>query len=305
MLRIASNSLVKGVTRASNRSLPRLTPQVAFHASSGREDEAVESKELVQPVPKGGLFGSGINEWFALPVGLVVAVPLIKYELLVINEETQLLAVFCAFCVTMYTQGGDAMYKAMDETAQSILKEHTEAENRVIDSLKEKRDFLMASTNSVNDFQAINVIREEAYVNLNNAGIIKPKHDLKAQVEKMINMISQEEKNVAEKMKTALMEEATAAVTSEFETSKNLKKAALDSAINRIKGGAAGVDDPVQATFVKFFQWKAKEEAKVDSAVEADTQRAALVEKLNAVANMDDFFFRFDENGKPQPTVAA
>ena len=44
--------------------------------------------------------------WFALPVKIVAACPLIKFDLYVINGETQLLAVFIAFCVTFYTQGG-------------------------------------------------------------------------------------------------------------------------------------------------------------------------------------------------------
>mmetsp|Transcript_28856 Transcript_28856/g.42584 ORF Transcript_28856/g.42584 Transcript_28856/m.42584 type:complete len:300 (+) Transcript_28856:70-969(+) len=299
MLRIASNSISKGVARAAPRSFPRVTPHIGFHASSRKEEES----KAVEPVSKGGLFGTGLSEWFALPVGITAAVPLIKYEWLVVNEETQLLAVFIAFCVTFYTQGGDAVYKAMDETAKTILKEHTEAEDKVIAAMEKKLEFLKANSNMVDDFEAINKIREEAYVNLNKAGKVKPQHDFKAQMEKAIAIIVQEEQNVAEKAKTALMEEATAAVTAEFGSSKELQKAALDSAIAKIKGTAKAGEDPVQATFIQFFKNKAADAAKSDDGSEAAAQRAALVHKLNATAKNEGFFFQLDANGQPKMVV--
>jgi hypothetical protein len=273
--------------------------QLAFHASPRQEEEA----KTVEPVKKGGLFGTGLSEWFALPVGVAAAVPIIKYEWYVINEETQLLAVFLAFCVTLYTQGGDAIYKALDETAQTILKEHTEAEEKVIEALEQKLEFLKANSNMVNDFEAINIMREAAYVNLNSAGKIKPHHDFKAQIERMINMIAQEEQSVSDKAKSSLMDEATAAVTAQFESSKDLKKAALDAAINRIKGTAKPGEDPVQAAFIKFFKDKAAAAAKADDGAETAAQRAALVAKLNSVAKSERFFFQFDEAGQPKMAV--
>lgn len=257
----------------------------------------------MEPVKKGGLFGTGLSEWFALPIGITAAVPLIKYEWLVVNEETQLLAVFIAFCVTFYTQGGDALYKSMDETAKTILKEHTEAEDKVIASMKKKLEFLKANSNMVDDFEAINKIREEAYVHLNKAGKVKPQHDFKAQMERAIAIIVQEEQNVAEKAKTALMEEATAAVTAQFGTSKELQKAALDSAIAKIKGTAKAGEDPVQATFIQFFKDKAADAAKADDGSEAAAQRAALVNKLNATAKNEGFFFQFGADGQPKMVV--
>jgi hypothetical protein len=192
------------------------------------------------------------------------------------------------------------MYKTLDETAQTILKEHTEAEEKVIEALEQKLEFLKANSNMVNDFEAINTMREAAYVNLNAAGKIKPHHDFKMQIERMINIIAQEESNVAEKAKTALMEEATASVTAQFESSKELKKAALDAAIAKIKGTAKPGDDPVQATFIKFFQDKGAAAAKSDDGSENAAQRAALVAKLNSVTKNEDFFFQFDESGKPK-----
>jgi|Transcript_47840 hypothetical protein len=269
---------------------------MAFHASSRRDEEA---KTPVSE-SKGGLFGTGLSEWFALPIGITAAIPIIKFDFYVINEETQLAAVFIAFCVALYSQAGDAIYKSLDETAQTILKEHNEAEDKVIAALEQKLEFLQTNKGQVEDFETINKMREEAYVNLNAAGAIKPQHDFKVQVERMLHMIAQEEASITEKTKAALMEEATAIVTEKFVSSKELKKAALNSAIDVIKGGATGGSDPVKDAFVQFFKDKATAEAKSKDDSAEKAQRVALIAKMNAVAKSEGFHFEFDNSGKPK-----
>lgn len=269
---------------------------MGFHASARREEEAAPAETAVAPA--GGLFGTGLSEWFALPIGVAAAVPILKLDWYVVNEETQLLAVFLAFCVTLYTQGGDVIYKALDEKAVNLLKEHTAAEDKVIEALEQKLVFLNANQNMVNDFQAINELREGAYAKLNAAGAVKPHHDLKAQVERIIGMIAAEEASVTEKMKTSLMTEATASVTEKFASDKALKKSALDAAIDALKGGKGS--DPVATAFVQFFKDKAGAAKKSGDGGEEAAQREALVAKMNGVAKNEGFFFKFDASGKPQ-----
>jgi len=301
MLRSAA-SIATRRTLLNSRGTPAcLAPKANFHMSTKRDEEAKPAEPVVPAEDnKGGLFGTGLSEWFALPIGMTLAVPAIKLDWYVVNEETQLAAVFVAFCVAAYTQGGDALYKSLDERAQTLLKENNEAEEKVIAALEQKLDFLNANQNMVNDFEAINKIREESYANLNAAGVIKPQHDLKAQIERMLNMIAVEEANVTEKTKIAIMEEATATVTESFTTSKALKKAALDAAIAQIKGTAGeGAVDPVRAEFSKFLKAKAEAASKVSGDDELLAQRAAMVAKINAVAKSEGFFFELDANGKP------
>ncbi|KAL3796715.1 hypothetical protein HJC23_010015 [Cyclotella cryptica] len=303
MFRAATSSIVKrAVLRSGSRGAPSCTVpgQMSFHASAKREEEAKADAVAVES-GKGGLFGTGLSEWFALPIGVAAAVPLIKLEWYVVNEETQLLAVFLAFCVTFYTQGGDAVYKALDQKAVNLLKEHHEVEDKVIQALEHKLEALKANHNMVNDFEAINTIRRETYEKLNKAGAIKPHHDFKAQVERMLNMIVVEEANVTEKTKMALMSEATASVTQKFSSDKALKKAALDAAISKLKGGKA--DDPVQAAFIQFFKDKAAAAAASKDDSEEKAQREALIAKMNSVAKNEKFFFEFDAQGQPKLVV--
>lgn len=300
MLRVGTSAIAKRAILNSTRGTPACAvPRASFHLSAPRNEEQSAEITATAPVSKGGLFGTGLSEWFALPIGIVAAIPAIKLEWYIVNEETQLAAVFIAFCVTLYTQGGDAIHKSLDEKAVNLLKEHNEAEDKVINALEEQLEFLQGNTEQVQHFEAINTIRGETYEKLNAAGVIKPKHDFKSQVEKMLGMIAAEETSVAEKAKTALMEEATASVSDQFTSSKALKKAALDAAIAAIKGGEMK-EDPVRKAFVKFFADKSVAAAKADDGSEEAANRAALVAKMNSIAKNEQFFFSFDESGNPK-----
>jgi len=278
---------------------------MAFHSTTHRDEEAKE----VAPTPtesasKGGLFGTGLPEWFALPIGITAAVPAIHFNWYVVNEETQLLAVFVAFCVATYSQGGDAIYNALDGKAKLMLKEHNEAEDKVIAALETKRDFLKTNQNMVQDFEAINAMRVEGYDSLNAAGAVKPLHDFKGQMERVLNMVVQEEASSKEKTKVALMDEATVTVKQQFSSSKALKKAALSAAIAQLNGDVKeGTVDPVRGEYVQFFKAKGEALATADDGSEAKIQREAIVAKLNAVAKSEGMFFEFGADGAPKVSV--
>lgn len=190
------------------------------------------------------------------------------------------------------------VYNALDENAKTILKEQNEVEDKVIAALEEKLGFLKDNSNIVEYFEGIHAERAATYDRLNKAGAVKPQHDFKAQVERILGMIANEETSIAEKKKMALMEEATTSVTAAFSSEKALKKAALDAAIASIKGSEKKTgSDPVKAAFISFFKDKATAAAKSDDGSEDKAQRAAMVAKLNAVAKNEGFFFSFDESG--------
>jgi len=290
--------------RATISSCRRMAPcfpinHMTFNSSSHKE--ITNQKEVTIPA-ESGLFGGKLSEWYALPIGIAFAIPTIKFDWYVINEETQLAAVFIAFCVAVYSSGGDAIYRFLDERAQTILKDHNRTEDEVINALQSKLDFLKANQNMVENFENINIIREQAYNNLSTAGAIKPKHDFRNQIERVLNIIHSEEARVMEKTKIALMDEAIGVVSTKFNTSKQLKKSALDAAISTIKGEKATGIEPVQEAFVNFFKEKAVAATKEGGAEEA-SQRAALISKINSVCKTEGFLFEFDTSGKPKMLV--
>lgn len=241
---------------------------------------------------------------YMIPIGWTFAIPALHNEFFIINEETQLTGVFLLFCVIVYTQAGEMIHKGLVSKADAMLAEQNELEDAVIECLEDLyTDIDKLSGSLVQDFEAISKTTEETYAKLNAAGAIKPHYDMKAQVERVLHIIEQEEVNVKEKAKATLMAEATAAVTEQFLTSKELKKSALDLAIAKIQGTAKASDDPVKAAFIKFFKDKAAAAAKADDSAELKAQRAALVAKINALGKNEGFFFEFDATGKPKMIV--
>lgn len=215
----------------------------------------------------------------------------------------QLASTFLAFCVVAYTQGGDAIAKSFKDEADAMLEIQNKAEDEVIAKLEENLEYMKLTENIVQDYQDVLDLTQESYDKLNAAGKIKPQHDLKAQVEKMLTIIANEEQSAYDKAKTEMMMEATEAVTADFSSSKELKKAALDNALAKLTGKAKAGSDPVQAAFVKFFQEKAAAAKKADDGSEEKAARASMVTKMNAIAEAEGMYFRFDADGKP--TMAA
>jgi len=269
--------------------------RLEFHASSKREEEAKPAATEDK-----GVFGW--DPLYSLPLGVALAVPAIHYEWYLVNEETQLMACFIAFNAFIYTQFGDTIKGILEADGKDVLAKQNAVEDEILGILKSKRQDVVMQERLVQDAEDIQKLKEETYVKLNAAGKIKPQHEFKAQMERMLTMIATEEANVKEKEKIAMMEEATAAVTKELLENKALQKQSLENAIKKLKGEAAG-EGPVKATYLKFFKWKGDEAKKVDEKVEIAQQRAAMVAKLNATADNEGFFFKFGPDGKPVMTV--
>jgi hypothetical protein len=181
-----------------------------------------------------------------------------------------------------------------------MLELQNKAEDQVIAKLQENLDYMSLTENIVQDYQDVFDLTEQSYEKLNAAGKVKPHHDLKAQVEKILSYAANEERSSYDKAKTAMMVEATAVVTSQFCEDKKMKKAALDYALEKLTGSAKAGSDPVKVAFVKFFQAKTAAAKKADDGSEEKAARAKMVTKMNAIAEAESMFFRFDEGGQPK-----
>jgi Mitochondrial ATP synthase B chain precursor (ATP-synt_B) len=279
------------------RPLPAFSQRLEFHVSSKREEETT-MKAAAAPESSKGLW----DPIYSIPIGIAFAIPAISYEWYLVNEETQLAACFIAFCSIVYKQFGGAIYDVLEEDGKRILEEQNKVEDQILDVLQRKRHDIVMQESVVKDAEDIMALKIETYEKLNAAGKIKPQHDFKAQMEKILTLMQAEEANSKEKAKVAMMEEATAAVMQELITNKAMQKASLDNAILVLKGSKGGTD-PVKDAYLKFFQWKSEQAKKVDEKKELAEARESMITKLNAVASNEGFFFRFDESGKPKMIV--
>jgi len=290
-LRAASSKLAKpGLSRGSQGARSRAAPSVSsFHYSAPRKEEEKDAAVAVEPA------SSGISPLFAIPIGVALAVPILEFQWFDPDAETLLASTFLGFCVVAYTQGGDMIANLFKDEAKDMLKAQNQAEEEVIAKLQESVDYMKLTENIVQDYQSVYDLTETSYVKLAASGIIKPQHELKAQMEKMLTMIVAEETNQYEKAKAAMMADATTAVTAEFASNKDLKKAALTAAISKLTGkGKAAASEPVRDEFVKYFKQSAVNAKASDDGSEEKIARDNMIAKLNSAADNEGMYFDFD-----------
>jgi len=313
MFRVAASSLAKrGLSRSSlgARSWAVTTaPSSSFHCSAPRNNKEEEDAATVAVVEVPAKPSN--MAYYAIPLGVVAAVPILEFQWFIPNEETLLASTFIGFCVVAYTQGGEMMANMFKEEANSMLKAQNNAEEEVISKLEETVDYMKVTENIVDDYQGVMDLTTTSYEKLNASGKIKPQYLLKAQMEKMLSMVAAEEHNLYDKAKIAMMEEATIAVNAKFASSKDLKRDALKSAIAKLTASGSGgkaastKGDPVQAQFVQFFADKKKVAKASDDGSEEKEARTGMLNKMNAVAENEEMYFRFDvETGQPKKLIA-
>jgi len=300
-LKAAGSTLAKRAISRSSAGARFAPSSAAFHYSARREEEAKEtSSEIAE---SDGFMGTGLSHLYAIPAGVAFGVPILEFNWFNVNEETLLASTFLAFCVVAYSQGGDMIAKGFKSEADSMLKLQNDAEDEVITKMQENLEYMKLTENIVQDYQGVYDLTKVSYEKMNAAGAIKPQHDLKAQMEKCLSMISNEEQNAYEKAKTAMMTEATAVVTAKFADDKALKKAGMDSALAKLTGSGGSVD-PVKAEFVNFFKASAVAAKKADDGSEEKEARKVMVAKMNSTAENEGWFFRLDgETGQPKMVV--
>lgn len=263
----------------------------SFHVSAKREEEA----KTAEPAPAKS---SSFHPIYLVPISITLAIPAIKYEWILLNEELQLATCFMMFSAIVYKQFGGVLHEALEADGKKIIEDHNKIEDQVINILEHKLKDVEIQKDIVKDAEDIKALKLSTYKKLETVGVHKPQYEFKAQVEKLVSMIATEEQNLTEKAKMALMAEATEAVKGAFATSDELKKSSLANALTLLKGGKSK-SDPVKDAYIKFFKSKAEMAKSIDETAEAKAAREAMITKLNAVAKGEGFFFQFDSSGKP------
>lgn len=277
-----------------------LHQRLEYHVTSKRDDDT-----KFAPITTTDASSNKKSMWdpiYAVPIGIAFAVPAVHYEWYLVNEETQLMACFIMFTALIYKNFGPTIGLMLEEDGKRIIEEANKVEDTVIDLLQSRVADIKVQENIVEDARKVHQLKLETYEKLNAAGQMKPLHEYKVQMERVLSIIATEEASMIEKAKTDLMKEATIAVTNELLTNKDLQKVSLENAIAQLKGTKPGMD-PVKQTYLQFFQWKSNEAKKIDGMTETIAAREILIKKINAIASNEKFFFQLDPTGTPKMVV--
>lgn len=190
------------------------------------------------------------------------------------DAESQMLGLFALFVGTIYSQGGDAIGKFFDDTADEVLKEHQALEDAQIDAVKLALDAHKRQTVVYEDIKMIFEAQKGLMGEVVDAAGAKLKHEVRANFVKKLDTIAHAEQAAAESVQATLVDNATAYVTSQYANdSGSLTGDALNSALNAIANPAENKDnvgDIYKSYFEKCRQnWAndAGKEVKLDASI--------------------------------------
>lgn len=269
----------------------------------GRSLRSVASRRFAQfsTVPateekkEEGGFLSNLSPLYAIPTGIILGIPIIQNEVLILNEETQLVACFAAFVITAYTKGGDAIGASLDDKAAAIQKEHNLIEDSQIEAVQAVIDGHKARLTLHDDLKSISDHSKAMLVKASEAYGKKLSHARRDDVERQLAAVYAKETQSIDRLSGDLTSAATASVRASFAADEKAQKAALDNAVATLQGKAAGAD-PVQGLFQGFFKDFAAERTKAmkgETTLSAETLQAvqdeveALAKKEGLVGKVD------------------
>mgnify|MGYP000105839977 CR=1 FL=1 len=200
-----------------------------------------------------GGFLANLSPLYAIPTGIILGIPIIQNEVLILNEETQLVACFAAFVITAYTKGGDAIAASLNEKAQAIQKEHNLIEDAQIEAVQSVIDGHKKRLTLASDLEAINATSESIAVLANKAYGEKLRHVKTDDVERQLNAIYTKEQQSLDRLTGDLSSAATSAVRASFANDQKAQQVALDNAIAQLQGKEVK-SDPIQKAFSTFFK---------------------------------------------------
>jgi len=183
----------------------------------------------------------GLDDWkFAVPVGLMVGIPIISNEILVINEETQLLACFMLFCATMYNFGAPVITKHCDNVRAEEMKLYREADEYLLIDLKEAikaNEKCLGMESAVTDIYSITDSLSVAQADLLNS---LERHKMRDAVAKKVASLITIEEAAASAIRQRMIDQVRSEVQSTFANDKKAKENALAHAISVLTAGGKG-----------------------------------------------------------------
>ena len=206
-------------------------------------------------------FFDNLSPLYAIPTGIILGIPIIQNEVLILNEESQLVACFAAFVITAYTKGGDAIAASLDAKADAIQAEHNLIEDANIEAVQAVIDGHKKRLTLAKDLADIDAASSAILKTASVASSNKFRHAFRDMVDTRLSQIATKEKNMLDKAGKELAENATATVRAQFSASKEAKGEALVNAIAVLQG-KANKSDPVQGLFSRYFKNYSAEKTK-------------------------------------------
>jgi len=194
-----------------------------------------------QEAPKDFIHQYGLNDWkIALPVGMVAAIPALGNEWLILDAETQLVAVFILFCSTVYMQLGGAVASNLDDYRNNVFTTLKKVDESMLVDIKAS---IAANENVLDmekDISSVHKLIDDMCVVKAETLNYAEEHKYRdAIVRKLDSLVAIEEAAVVA-IRNRMLTAVKAEVVNKFATDAKAKQAALDHAMAVLSGGKSG-----------------------------------------------------------------
>lgn len=179
----------------------------------------------------------GLDDWkFALPVGMFIGIPTLANEVLVLDAETQLVACFCLFSATMYTQVGPMMASGLDDYRNNVAETLKKVDESMLVDIKASLEANEKTLDMESDIKSLHTLVDDMAVAKADALNYEEEHKYRASVVQKLESLVAIEEQAVNAMKMRMMSDVKANVIESF--SKPATKAkALDAAVAVLTAG--------------------------------------------------------------------
>ncbi len=198
---------------------------------------AVEKKE-----EKSGFIAKyGLNDWkVAIPVGMVLAIPTLANEWLILDAETQLVAVFFLFCSTLYNQGGKVAAATLDEYRANVFSTLKKVDESMLVDIKASIAANQKVLDMEKDIASVHALIDDmAKAKAESLNYAEEHKYRDAVVRKLDSLVAIEEAAVSS-LRNRMMNAVKSDVVSKFSSDKATKEAALTHAMAVLAAGKSG-----------------------------------------------------------------
>lgn len=181
-----------------------------------------------------------LSDWkFALPVGMLFAIPALSNEVLVLDAETQLVACFILFCSTMYTQVGGMMAKGLDDYSKQIENDLKKVDDAMFEQIQSAVEADTKALTLEEDFKQYYALADQLAIAQADVLNHQAEHQFRDAIVKKLESLAALEESATAAIRARMLKEVKAEVISTFQNDEKVKDAALKNAMAVLAGGAS------------------------------------------------------------------
>jgi hypothetical protein len=204
-----------------------------------KDDSDSTKQELVDFIEsKKSKEGLNLMDWkMALPVSLIVGIPAFGHDIIVLDAESQLLAVFILFCSTVYTQAGGMIHSSLQENTKNIMKQLEAVDEAQLTDLKSEIEVNKKLLNLEKDVTLLHGVMDDLAVAHAEAMNYEEKHKFRGTIQSKLDNLVALEEQASQAFRTRMLDDVKDTVLKTFTDDKKAKDSALDAAIKVLAGG--------------------------------------------------------------------